>query len=183
MVLLRTAPHITFLNHYNHTPPMSLESNVALRKKKREEKEQRIHEIDDILNKPQRSYLPSTRTLTLILVVLVILSLVYGYFNMEVIVKEDCALMPGIDCNNVVITGATISLDVSNHMKEDLNIILELEGCEGEQSHTVKPNTKEIYTFECATDGGTVRKKIYMTHVSYTGLPHTTQGFIVGTRK
>ncbi|MFH1063447.1 MAG: hypothetical protein V1729_00035 [Candidatus Woesearchaeota archaeon] len=159
---------------------MSLKGNVALRKKQKEERERKIKEIEDILIKPQKSYLPSTRTLAIVFVILVIISLVYGYFSMDVKVKTECGLMPGIDCDDLMITGSSISMEVSNHLKEDKNITIKVDGCDDEQSQLLKPNTKGTYVFGCSNSKGIINKGITITHVGYSGLPHSESGFIRG---
>jgi hypothetical protein len=88
--------------------------------------------------------------------------------------------MPGVECTDLLITPTQISFSAHNYLKEDLNITLALEGCEGEMSQYIRPVNKAEYTFKCSNNEEMIRKQIYMTYVGYSGLPHDKTGALVG---
>ncbi len=160
---------------------MDLLAKKRIRDKKRKEEEVRKAVVEELFKKPQRSYLPSKRTLTIITAVILVLVIIYIIIDSEVLFTDECSLMPGIDCENLELGQGMISFEVHNFLKEDYNMTLSIEGCEGEVNQYIRPNTKALFEFRCPGMEKKVKKEIYMNYVGFSGLPHDKTGKVQGT--
>lgn len=159
---------------------MNLLAKKRVRDKKRKE-EVRKAVVEELFKKPQKSYVPSKRALTIITGVIFILVIVYIVIDSEVLFTDECSLMPGIDCENLELAPNMISFELHNFLKEDYNITLSIEGCEGEVNQYIRPNTKALFEFRCPGLEKKVKKDIYMNYVGFSGLPHDKIGKVQGT--
>ncbi|MBW2972254.1 hypothetical protein KY359_04430 [Candidatus Woesearchaeota archaeon] len=160
---------------------MDLLARKRLRDKKKEEERLRRLQAEEIFKKPEKAYVPSSKKLTIITFILFIIIIPLIYFKSELVVHDECGLMPGIECQNIQITKTGVSFEVHNFLKEELNITLQLEGCEGKTNHPIMPNQMAVFEFECITGEKAINKKVFMTYVGFSGLTHEATGFVQGT--
>ena len=159
---------------------MDLLGRKRLRDKEREIARLKKLQDEEIFKKPQKPYTPSYKKLAAIGAILFIALIVYMFVTNKVIINNECGLMPGIECTDLRIGADKISFTAHNYLKEDLNITLSVEGCEGEMSQYIRPVNKAEYIFNCSNSGKIIRKQIQMTYVGYSGLPHDKTGALVG---
>ena len=159
---------------------MDILARKKFREKKKEKELRKKLEEEEILKKPEKVYAPSSKTMTIATFFALVFVVAYFFFTSEVIIRNECALMPGLDCEVLEITQNSISLEVSNFLKEDLNITLNIEQCEGEVNNYIRPNKKALFWFNCTWTEEVIKKKISMTYVGYSGLPHDKVGHVRG---
>ena len=156
--------------------------DIVARKREREKKkeDERLKKLaeEEIFRKPEKAYVPYSKRFTIIVFLIMVAAIVYLILKSEVIVQEQCELMPGLECGNINVADSKISLEVNNYLKEELNISMSLEGCEGTVAETIKPNNKAAYEFTCTLDKEIVKKDINFTHTGYSGLPHDKTGHL-----
>jgi hypothetical protein len=174
-----------FINkiYLNRTPQyahMDLLGRKRIRDKEREIARLKKLQEEEIFKKPQKPYTPPYKKLTIITLILAITLIVYMLITNKAIISNDCGLMPGVECTDLVITADKISFTAHNYLKEDLNITLSVEGCEGKMTQHIRPVNKADYTFNCANSERVIRKQIQMIYVGYSGLPHEKAGALVG---
>jgi len=157
---------------------MDLLIRKRIRDKKREQERLKKLQEEEIFKKPEKAYVPSSKKLTIIMFIILVVGIPLIYFKTELVMRDECGLMPGIGCDNLAVLPDQISMDVSNYLKEDLNITIRLEGCDREATNYIKPNQGARYTFSCASSGEAVKKEIYITYVGYSGLPHDKTGYL-----
>jgi hypothetical protein len=155
---------------------MDLLARKKVRQRKRDDELRKTLAEEAVFRKPEKAYVPSSKKFTLVVFILLIGAIVYFYLKSEVIVTNQCGLMPGLECSNLQVADGKISFEVSNFLKEDLNITINIEGCEETATNYIKPNRKGAYEFECALGEDVVEKKIYLTYIGYSGLPHEKTG-------
>ncbi len=157
---------------------MDLLSRKRLRDKKREEEIIKQLAVDELFKKPEKAYVPTSKKLTIIFFVLFVIAVPYMYLKTEVVIHNECGLMPGIECGNINIEKGSVSFDVSNFLKEQFNITLQMQGCNETISQAIKPNNMATYNFSCRAMEARVSKDIFMTYVGFSGLPHTKTGHL-----
>jgi hypothetical protein len=159
---------------------MNLLEKKRLRDKKKEQERIRKLVQSELFRKPQRAYLPSSKKLTIILFVALLIAVPYIYLSTDVMVHNQCALMTGIECNNLEIQKEKITFQVHNYLKDEYNITLKLQDCEDVQNQVLRPNREFTFSFNCAYADEIVKKEVYMTYVGYSGLAHDKTGHIIG---
>jgi len=148
---------------------------------KQKEKERMRHLIqEELFKKEQKPYMPSSKKLTIIAFILFVSVGLYIYFGSDTLMKDECGLMPGLECKNVFVTQSTISFEAHNFLKEQFNLTIWIDGCDGKVMHVIRPNKMAEYSFNCTTEGYVVRKKLYFTYVGYSGLAHNETGALNG---
>ena len=128
---------------------MDLLSSVNARKKKRENERLKKLQAEEIFKKPEKAYTPSSKKLTIIFLVLLVLAVIWIALKSEIIIKNQCGLMPGVECSIASLRGDGMKLQVSNYLKEDLNITLRIEGCNETITNYIRPNGGAEYAFSC----------------------------------
>jgi hypothetical protein len=159
---------------------MDLLSSVKAREKKRELERLKKLQAEEIFKKPEKAYVPSFKKLTIIFLVLLIIGVTWIMLKSEIVLQNQCGLMPGVECALTSLKSDGMTLKVSNYLKEDLNITLKMEGCEETITNYIRPNAGAEYSFKCSSTGKRAEKKIEMTYVGYSGLAHTKQGWLEG---
>ncbi len=158
--------------------------DLIKRKKERDKlREQNLKEEkqkQEIFKKPEKIYAPHSKKFNIIALFLFIAFITYLILNSDILMKDSCGIINGIECTDLSITPEQISFNLHNYLKEDMNITLTLEGCPETISHSMKPNTKATYTFSCSNLEKTVHKDIHIIHVGYSELPHHKIGILTG---
>ncbi|MBN1543963.1 hypothetical protein JW898_00710 [Candidatus Woesearchaeota archaeon] len=157
---------------------MDLLARKRLRDRKREEERLKKLQEEEIFKKPEKAYVPSSKKLTIIMFIIFIIGIPLAYFKSELVMSDECGIMPGIECTDLRAGSDRISFYVSNYLKEDLNITIRLEGCEEAVTNYIKPNQGAEYSFSCAMTCEKVEKKINITYVGFSGLPHDKTGYL-----
>lgn len=157
---------------------MDLIARKKARDKRREQERIRKDIYKELVKKPEKAYTPSSKKLTIITFIIFVIAVPFIYLKSDMVVKESCGLMPGLECDNIIVTSDTITFDVNNYLKEQFNITLRVQGCEETVSKDIRPNKKATYTFTCAPAEEAIKKEIYMTYIGYSGLPHNKTGII-----
>jgi hypothetical protein len=161
---------------------MDIIRRSVLRYRSRKEERKRQKETE-IFKKPAGPYLPPFKNLAIIAAILFAIAITYMYLTSDTIIRNECAIMPGVECGNVYVTNETIIFDVSNFLKEDLNITIALEGCDEQVTHVIKPNKLAAYEFSCRTDRDRISKEIQVEYTGYSGLAHNKTGHITGKKE
>ncbi len=159
---------------------MDLLSRAKIRERQREMERLKKLQEEEIFKKPEKAYVPSFKRLTVVFFFLCIIAVAAIMLNSEVVARNECSLMPGVDCRLASLTQTQLTLEVSNYLKENLNITLKIEGCGEGQSNEIRPNLGAAYTFNCELNEKIVDRKIEMTYVGYSRLPHTKEGWLRG---
>jgi hypothetical protein len=133
-----------------------------------------------VFRKKDKVYSPSSRKLTIITFFVFLIVGAYLFFNSEMVLQDECGLMPGLECENLELKHDGISFEVHNFLKEELNITLQVTGCGDILENVIRPNEMAVYSFNCSLPENNVKRKIFMTHVGFSGLPHDKEGFVQG---
>lgn len=156
--------------------------DIIARKKAREEKKEkeRIEQLvrEEVFRKQQTVYMPTGKKLTIILFILLAIAVPAVYLTSDVVVNKSCGIMPGLECQNLEITGTSISFEMHNFLKEQYNITATIDGC-GTLAADLRPNTKANLLFNCTPMHGIVRKDIKVRYIGFSELPHDVVGKLV----
>jgi hypothetical protein len=172
-----------FLKLCGYWPFMDLIARKKLREKKREEARIKKLVREEVFRKPQKVYAFTSKKMTILTFFAFVIVIGYLLVHSDIVLKDECGLMPGVECNNLSLTAKKISFEVSNFLKEDLNITLSLEGCPETISKYIRPNKRALYEFNCTNTEKTIKKAVFMTHIGYSGLPHNKTGYVQGAVK
>ncbi|MFC1742342.1 hypothetical protein ACFL3V_07440 [Nanoarchaeota archaeon] len=159
---------------------MDLMARKKVREKKRLESIKDKLESENLLRKVEKSDNPYSRVFVVIAIFVTVVVFGYLVYNSEILVKEGCGLMPGLNCENVRITGESISFEVHNLLKEAMNVTVQIENCPHIVTNYIRPNTKEDYVFNCGTAEKAVDRELRFTYVGYSELPHDKTGKLTG---
>jgi len=157
---------------------MDLLARKRLRDRKRQVELEKKKAAEAVFKHPDRPYMPNSKKLTIVMFVLLALVIAYVFWTSEAVFEDGCALMAGLECKNIKVSSEGLSFDVHNMLKDKMNITLTLEDCGDPSSQVIKPNEMGTYTFKCELPDKVVRKKIAMTYIGYSGLPHDEWGSI-----
>lgn len=160
---------------------MDLLARKKLRDKKKKDEEIRKAVVEELFKKKDRAYVPSKRTLTIIAFLLFMLVIGFLIYDSKVLYKDECALKPGMECKALKLRKDMISFELHNFLKEDYNVTISVEGCEGEINKYIRPNNKALFEFECPDMEQSVDKDIYLNYMGFSGLPHDETGHVQGT--
>ncbi len=157
--------------------------DLIARKKVRDEKkeQERLARIvrEEVFRKQQTIYMPTSKKMTIITFIFLVIAIPLIYYTTDVAVKDACGLIQGIECMKLNVTRTHISFEVHNMLKDDNNITLTIDGC-GSDNDYLRPNTKATFEFECRPMAEKIaRKEIKMTYVGYTGLSHDEVGQLI----
>ena len=159
---------------------MDLMARKRLREKKRKEEEMKKLLEQEVFRKKDKAYAPSSKKLTVITFFAFLIVGAYLFFNSEIVLQEECGLIPGIECRNLELKHNSIIFEVHNFMKEEMNITLQITGCEETIENVIRPNEMAAYHFNCSVPEKNVKRKIFITYVGYSELPHHKEGYVQG---
>ena len=162
---------------------MDFIARKKLRDKKREIEEKRQIEEEAVLKEQVQGYTPTTKKITVIAFFLFIFLIIYLGYNSEITLHNECKLILGLECGEPYISQTMISFEASNLLKEDLNVTMNIEGCENEVTNYIRPNSKAVFEFKCDNSEQKLNRDILITYTGYSGLPHDATGKVQGTIK